>query len=143
MLTIRHNRCWYEPTLPHLVFIDGLYAGQLQNDCLQIDAPEGTYSLRVQFGGRMPVGKKGCTIDLSVSSTVQIDVPRQGDVVCMFHDRERLWNFLFDIDLIAWIVSLFVTMPPLYKIISDTFFAIWLLRIVLIRKRYYKIIIKH
>ena len=31
-------------------------------------------------------------------------------------------------------------LPPIYKILSDAFFAIWLVRLVLIRKRYYKIV---
>lgn len=139
MLTIKHIRHWYEPKLPHAVFIDGLYAGMLKDDRLQIDAPPGNYSLRVQFGGRIPVGKKGRSIDLSLSATQQIEVHRGSNTECTFHDRERLWNILFDIDLVAWVVSWFVTMPPLYKILSDAFFALWLIRLVLIRKRYYKI----
>ena len=139
MLTIRHIRHWYEPRLPHAVFLDGLYAGMLKDDQLRLDAPRGNYDLKVQFGGRVPIGKSGKTIDVSVSSTKQIEVPYVGDVEYVFHDRERLWNIMFDIDLIAWVVSWFVTMPPLYKIISDAFFAVWLVRLVLIRKRYYKI----
>ena len=142
MLTIRHIRHWYEPRLPHAVFLDGLYAGMLgKADRLQLNAPHGSYELRVQFGGRIPIGKSGKTIDATLSSTKKIEVPALGDVECVFHDRERLWNILFDIDLIVWLVSLFVTMPPLYKIISDALFAVWLLRLVLIRKRYYKIIL--
>lgn len=122
-----------------MVFLDGLYAGLLKDDMLQLEAPQGSYSLKVQFGGRIPIGKSGRSIDMSLSSTMPVEVPRAGDVVCEFHDRERLWNILFDIDLIAWVVSWFVTMPPIYKIISDAFFAVWLVRLVLIRKRYYKI----
>lgn len=113
----------------------------LKDDQLQINAPRGSYELKVQFGGRVPIGKSGKTIDISVSSTKQIEVPQTGDVECVFHDRERLWNILFDIDLIVWVVSLFVTMPPLYSILSNAFFAIWLVRLMLIRKRYYKITI--
>ena len=141
MLTIRHIRHWYEPRLPHAVFLDGLYAGMLKNDQLQINAPRGSYELKVQFGDRVPIGKSGKTIDISVSSTKQIEVSQTGDVECVFHDRERLWNILFDIDLIVWVVSLLVTMPPLYSILSNAFFAIWLVRLMLIRKRYYKITI--
>ena len=141
MLTIRHIRHWYEPRLPHAVFLDGLYAGMLKDDQLQINAPRGSYELKVQFGGCVPIGKSGKTIDISVSSTKQIEVSQTGDVECVFHDRERLWNILFDIDLIVWVVSLFVTMPPLYSILSNAFFAIWLVRLMLIRKRYYKITI--
>ena len=141
MLTIRHIRHWYEPRLPHAVFLDGLYAGMLKDDQLQINAPRGSYELKVQFGGRVPIGKSGKTIDISVSSTKQIEVSQTGDVECVFHDRERLWNILFDIDLIAWVVSLLVTMPPLYSILSNAFFAVWLVRLLLIRKKYYKITI--
>lgn len=139
MLTIRHQRHWYEPKLPHAVFLDGLYAGMLKDDLLQLDAPMGNYTLKVQFGGRVPIGKNGKSIDVSVSSTEHVEVARNGNTECVFHDRERLWNILFDLDLIAWVVSWFMAMPPLYKIVSDLFFAVWLVRLVLIRKRYYKI----
>ena len=122
-----------------MVFLDGLYAGMLKDDRLQLNAPRGKYELKVQFGGRVPIGKSGRSIDMSVSSTKPIKVPSTGDVEYVFHDRERLWNLLFDIDLIVWVVSWFVTMPPLYKILSDAFFAVWLVRLILIRKKYYKI----
>lgn len=139
MLTIRHMRHWYEPRLPHAVFLDGLFAGMLEDDRLRLNAPKGCYALKVQFGGRVPIGRIGKSIDISVSSTKQIEVPSMGNVEYVFHDRERLWNILFDIDLIAWVVSWFVTMPPIYKIFSDVFFAVWIVRLVLIRKKYYKI----
>ena len=139
-LTIQHKRHWYEPKLPHAVFLNGYYAGTLKDGQLQGEVLPGNYALRVQFGGIIPIGKKGKSIDLSLSSTEQVEVPPTGEVVCEFHDRERLWNILFDIDLILWMVSWFVQMPPLYKILSNTFFAIWLVRLVIIRKRYYKIV---
>ena len=138
-LTIRHIRHWYEPKLPHAVFLNGYYVGVLKNDQLRGEVPTGSYSLKVQFGGLIPLGKSGKNLDMSVSSTAQVAVPQEGDVLCEFHDRERLWNILFDIDLVLWIVSWFVTLPPLYKILSDVFFVIWLVRLVVIRKRYYKI----
>lgn len=139
MLIIRHIRYWYEPKIPHMVFLDGLYAGMLKDGRLQLNVPHGNYELKVQFGGRVPISKRGKSIDISVSSTRPIKVPITGDVEYVFHDRERLWNLLFDIDLIVWVVSWFVTMPPLYKILSDTFFAVWMVRLILIRKKYYKI----
>lgn len=141
MLTVRHTRHWYEPRLPHSLFIDGLYAGTMLGDELRMEIPPGFYSLRVQFGGRLSIGKNGKSIDLSLSATQHVEIPRGKDVTVTFHDRERLWNILFDIDLVVWIVSLFVTMPPLYKILSDVFFVIWIVRLIIIRKRYYSIII--
>lgn len=139
-LTIQHKRHWYEPRLPHAVFLNGYYAGMLKDDQLQGEVPPGSYLLRVQFGGQILIGKKGKSIDMSVSSTELVEIPQSGEMVCEFHDRERLWNILFDIDLVLWVVSWFVTMPPLYKILSNAFFGIWLVRLVLIRKKYYKIV---
>ena len=141
ILTIRHKRHWYEPKLPHAVFVNGYFAGMVKDVDLRIEIPAGSYSLKVQFGGLIPLGKSGKNLDLSVSSTAQVEVPQEGDLLCEFHDRERLWNILFDIDLILWVVSWFVTMPLLYKILSDVFFVIWLARLVMIRKRYYKLAI--
>jgi hypothetical protein len=139
MLTVRKKRNRFEPKLPYAVFIDGLYAGMLKDDKLQLEIPNGSYQLRVQFGGRIPIGKSGKSIDASLSASKQIDIPQGRDIECLFYDRERLWNILFDIDLVVWVVSWFVEMPSAYKIISDAFFAVWLLRLVIIRKKYYRI----
>ena len=139
-LTIRYKRHWFEPKLPHSVFLNGYFVGMMKDDQLRVQVPPGSYSLRVQFGGRVPIGKKGKSIDLSLSSTEQVEVPQTGEVVCEFHDREWLWNILFDIDLVLWVVSWFVQMPPLYTILSDAFFVIWIVRLILIRKRYYKMV---
>ena len=116
MLIVRHVRRPYEPRLPHLLFIDDLYAGTMQGDEVHLEVPSGSYRLRVQFGGRIALGKSRRSIDLSVSSTCQVDIVRGQDTTVTFHDRERLWNILFDIDLVLWLVSLFVSMPPLYKV---------------------------
>ena len=133
ILTILHRRRFYEVRLPHLVFIDGLYAGTMRGDEMQVQLPAGRYQVRVQFGGQIPLGRSGKRIDLSVSSTRDdVEVKRAATVA--FHDRERLWNLLFDIDLAVWVVSFFVPM-----IISDLFFAVWLVRLVIIRKRYYRL----
>lgn len=81
------------------------------------------------------------SVDLSVSTTTQLLIERTSQhTTVTFRDRERLWNILFDLDLVAWLVSLFVTFPPIYRIVSDAFFAIWLVRLIAIRKRYYTIV---
>lgn len=140
-LTLRHQRRFYEPRLPHLIFIDDLYAGTMQDET-QIQMPAGHYKMRVQFGGKVPLGKSSKSIDLSVSSTCD-NVEVKQHTTFLFHDRERLWNLLFDIDLIVWLVSLFIPLTRLYRILSDSFFVIWLVRLLIIRKRYYRIIIQH
>ena len=124
--------------MPHLLFVDGLYAGTMRGDEYSIRMPSGRYRLRVQFGGVVPLGKSGRTVDLSVSSEKE-GIEVTGDKLVEFHDREWLWNLLFDVDLVVWVVSLFVPLTRVYKIISDAFFLVWIVRLVIIRKRYYRI----
>lgn len=145
-LTIRHQRHFFEPHLPHLVFIDGHYAATMQGDETTMQIPSGDYALRIQCGGRMAlrllsrITRSQRSVDLSVSSSTQLHIERTSrQTTVTFRDRERLWNILFDLDLVAWFVSLFVTFPPIYRIVSDAFFVIWLVRLIAIRKRYYTI----
>lgn len=145
-LTIRHQRHLFEPRLPHSVFIDNLYAATIQGDETSMQIPPGKYTLRIQCGGRLPLrllnrfSRHQRSLDLSVSSTTQLHIERTShQTTVTFRDRERLWNILFDLDLVAWLVSLFVMFPPIYRIVSDAFFAIWLVRLIAIRKRYYTI----
>ena len=123
------------------MLVDGRYVGMVGRDGdLRLQAPPGSYMLKVQFGGPVPIGRKGRSIDLSLSASKLVEVPPAGDVTYEFSDREWLWNILFDADLVAWVVSWFVQMPPVYKIVSNAFFAVWLVRLVLIRKKYYRIV---
>ena len=43
MLTVRHIRHWYEPKLPHAVFINELYVGTMKDHDLHIEIPAGSY----------------------------------------------------------------------------------------------------
>lgn len=164
MLLVQHKRHFLEPRLPHLVLVwrlvphrgnpDNLVPASPDNrpsvllmrgDELKIELPAGYYDLRVQCGGNLPlrlislIRRKPSSVDLSVYSTTRLVLPQGGNHTITFRDRERLWNILFDIDLVLWIVSLFVSFSLAYKIISDSFFAIWLLRLLIIRKRYYSL----
>ena len=48
---------------------------------------------------------------------------------------------MFDIDLVLWLSSMFFTLPgtwdTVYHAVSDGFFLLWIVRLVLIRKRYF------
>lgn len=141
-LKIVHNRHFWEPRLPHLIFIDDRLVCIMRGDSVTIELPNGSYALRIQCGGRIVFGKKQRSLDLSVSSTSNINISQSAPLKVSFCDQEKLWNLLFDIDLLLWIVSLFATFPPLYNIISNAFFAIWLLRLIIIRKKYYRLTIE-
>ena len=58
-------------------------------------------------------------------------------------DRERWWNLLFDLDLVIWIACMFIELPEpwnvVYHVLSEGFFVLWLLRILIIRKRYFRL----
>lgn len=62
-------------------------------------------------------------------------------------DSERWWNLLFDLDLVVWMASFFFTLPTpwdiVYHVLSDGFFALWILRIIVIRRRYFKLVVSH
>ena len=75
-LTIRHKRHWFEPRLPHAVFLNGYYVGMLKDDQLQGEVLPGSYLMLVQFGGQIPIGKKGKSIDMSVSATELVEIPQ-------------------------------------------------------------------
>ena len=164
ILTIRHKRHFLEPRLPRFIFLWPLTTARgapnklipisydnrpivllMRGDELKVDLPYNYCDLRVQCGGQIPlrlisrIRKKATHLDLSVSSTTRLEMPSREEHTVIFRDRERLWNILFDIDLLLWIVSLFVTFPLVYKIISDAFFLIWILRLIIIRKKYYVI----
>lgn len=125
--------------MPFLVFIDGAYAGPLTDGTLCLDVPTGNYDVRLQMGGTLPLGRSGKTVDLSLSSTASAGTKRDKDTTVTFSDSELLWNILFDIDLALWIVFLFVDEPPLYQLLSNIFFAVWLARLVVVRKRYFRV----
>ena len=143
MLVIHRKHRKFEPLLPLVIAVNDQIVSVMKGNMQAIEAPHGSYSVRVQLGGRIPIGRKGRSLDLSLSGTTQVELQHAKDTHLWVYDRERVWNMLFDIDLIVWIVSLFVVMPPLYKWISDLFFVVWIVRLILIRKRYFKFIVSN
>jgi len=139
-LTVRYKHKGMMARLPRQIRLNGQSVGVLQHREARITLPAGNYFLTVAFGGPLRIGKK--TIDLSVSTTEPVRAEEGAPVTVEFSDRERIWNILFDIDLVLWLAEFFITLPEpwglVYKIASDAFFAVWMLRIWLIRKKYYK-----
>lgn len=77
----------------------------------------------------------------SIGGEHEIETSNEKPTTLVISDRERLWNILFNIDLVVWAVSFFFTLPSpwnvIYHILSEGFFALWILRIIIIRKRYF------
>ena len=117
--------------LPHYLLIDGQLLGLMKGKPVNIQLPAGNYEITVRSAYKF------------IESTIAV---RIGDEECkkvVFSDREKFWNWLFNLDLVLWLIKRFITIPApwggIYEIVSNGFFAIWLLRIWIIRKRYFKL----
>lgn len=123
--------------LPLWVFINGQPLGVMRGEGVTIELPEGTYNIAVKL--LFQVWKLRFGIEGSSIVTASESLPLNLRVT----DRERLWNILFDLDLVVWLASLFFTLPSpwnlVYHVLSDGFFLIWIIRLIVVRKRYYKL----
>lgn len=123
--------------LPLWVFINGQPLGVMRGESVTIELPEGTYNIAVKL--LYQVWKLRFGIEGSSIVTASESLPLNLRVT----DRERLWNILFDLDLVVWLASFFFTLPSpwnlVYHVLSDGFFLIWIIRLIVVRKRYYKL----
>lgn len=118
-------------TLPHKIYFNGQLLGIMQRKEIQIkDIPEGKYRLKIQ--SMIPL--------LYAEKEIQI---KRGENAVTFSDREKFWDILFTIDLVLVIVKWFITLPDhinlIYNIVTNGYFAIWLIYEWVIRKRYFRI----
>ncbi len=127
--------------MPYQVIINGRLVGIMRTPQARLRMPAGCYMVTIRTGGFVPVGKKGKTIDMTLSSTEAIQITDYAYNCLDFKDSGRWWDVVFTIDLVVWIVSLFLTIPHpwniVYHVLSDGFFVAWLIRLFFVRKRYY------
>lgn len=127
--------------MPHQVILNGRLTGVMSTPQARLHLPAGYYMLTIRTGSFVPVGKKGKTLDMTVSSTLPIQVT-DGVYNCLdFNEKGRWWDIVFMIDLLVWLVSFGLTIPHpwkiVYHVLSDGFFIAWLIRLIIVRKRYY------
>lgn len=118
-------------TLPHKIYFNGQLLGIMQRKEIQVKGiPEGRYRLKIQ--SMIPF----------IFAEKDIDIKRGANAVT-FSDREKFWDILFTIDLVLVIVKLFITLPDninlIYNIVTNGYFALWIVYEWVIRKRYFKI----
>lgn len=133
--------------LPYLVLVDGMAVGMMQNPQAKMSLPAGQHKLTIRCGGVLPIPFTKKTVTLSVEATETIDCSENEYTEVQYENRERWWNILFDIDLVLWLVRIFVTIPEpwgwVYDIVSNVSFAIWILHFYLYRKRYFRFRVIH
>ena len=127
--------------LPYHIILNGSFLGTMTTPQARLRLPPGCYTLTIRCGGFLPIGKKGKSLDLTLSTTESISVSESGYTCIEFKNKERWWDILFTIDLVVWFISLFLTLPHpwniIYHVISDGFFLLWLIHLIVVRKRYF------
>ena len=131
VLTIRPQRRQTIP-LPHYLLVNGQLLGIMRgNDAVRVTLPPGDYAVTIRSAYKF------------IESTAQVHVAAGQAPTLLWGDRERWWNWLFNIDLVLWTVKRFVDFgepwDTIYEVLSNGFFALWLLRIWMIRKHYFKL----
>ena len=136
LLTL-HRKQRFKVAIPYWVFIDGQPVGMMRSSNVGIELPEGSYNLAV----KIVLGLWKWRFDIGGDTVVTLS--EQLPTRVRITDRERWWNLLFDLDLVIWIACMFIELPEpwnvVYHILSEGFFAIWMIRILVIRNRYFKL----
>ena len=118
-------------TLPHKIYFNDQLLGIMQRKDIQVKGiHEGKYLLKIQ--SMIPF--------LYAEQEIKI---KRGENTVTFCDREKFWDILFTIDLVLVIVKWFITLPDninlIYNIVTNGYFAVWLIYEWVIRKRYFRI----
>lgn len=117
--------------LPHKIYINDIFIGIIKGKSVTINGfPQGKYIVKIQ--SMIPY----------FSSSSMIDI-KEGKNVIEFQDKEKIWDILFTIDIVLWIVKRFLTLTPIadlwYEIITNGYFVLWIIYEISIRKKYFKI----
>jgi hypothetical protein len=117
--------------LPHYLLINGQMLGLMRgNDNVRVALPEGDYAVTVRSAYKF------------IESTAQVHISEGETLTLTFGDRERWWNWLFNLDLMLWLFKWFFDFGNywdiVYEVASNGFFFLWLLRIWIIRKHYFR-----
>ena len=135
-ITLRHRQSGLIPMrIPLWVLIGGRPVGLMRGKEVKIELPKGVYSLGVRFCVSLGKWQPG------VQAEHKVVVGEDEHVVVEFTSRERLWNLLFDIDLMLCLLSFFITLPSpwgtVYDVVSNGFFLLWAIHVWTIRTRFF------
>jgi len=116
--------------IPHKILINGQLIGIMKGPQVAIEMPAGEYEITVQ--SMIPY--------FSASQRVGVQ-PRQ-ETRLTFGDRERVWDALFVVDIVLWIVKRFLHLANpwtwIYEVFTNGYFVLWLIYEWRIRKNYFR-----
>lgn len=111
--------------LPYWVFIDGHPMGIMKRDA-NIQLPNGTYSLGIWLVFRLWKWEFRLGRDTRIMML-------NDDLDVEFWHEEPVWDTIFNIDLVFWLLTCFIDIPSpwniVYHVLSDGFFIVWLIRL--------------
>ncbi len=137
LLTI-HRKQMFKVGIPYWIYVNGHPMGIMRGREVNITMPAGNYEIAIRmvfqlFKWQFHIGGK-CLVDIAEGEQKHLHIT----------NREQVWNMLFDIDMVLWIAEFFFTLPYpwniTYKLLSNGFFVIWLIRLCIIKDKYFKII---
>lgn len=130
-LTIIQKKRRFSVLLPHKILIGGQLIGVMNTPVVYLNIPPGRYEVTIQ------------SLFPFIKTSVVVRVEEGVDNVMEFEDKEKYWDILFGVDMVMWIASLFLNLEKpystIYHIVSEVLFAIWLIHIWVVRKRYFRI----
>lgn len=130
-----HRKQRFKLAIPYWVYINGCPVGLMRSREVSVQMPEGTYTVDVKIMFKVFKWMFG------IGGSRKVSLQDEDHVHLAVTDRERWWNLLFDIDLVLWLASFFLTLPQpwdvVYHVLSEGFFVVWLIRIFIIRNRYF------
>lgn len=116
--------------IPHYLLVNGVVLGIIKGE-VHVSVPAGKYKMTIRSMYKF------------IETSFYVSVAEGESVRVSFSDRDRIWNRLFNFDLILWIMKRLLDVPEpwgtIYEVISNGFFAVWLIRIWIIRKHYFDI----
>ncbi len=132
-----HRRQRFKLAIPYWIMVNDTPVGLMRTGEVSLSVPTGTYRVQVKVLFRVWKWLWG------VGGSREVSIAEGQHLHYTITDRERWWNILFNIDLVVWLASFFFTLPApwdvVYHIVSEGFFALWLLRIIIIHNRYFVI----
>ena len=116
--------------IPHYLCINEQILGIMKEKPIHIQIPAGTYKITIRSMFKF------------IESSITVSVQEREACNVNFCDRERIWNILFNIDMVLWIIKRIIHIgapwDAIYETVSNGFFAIWIIRVWIIRKKYFK-----
>ena len=116
--------------LPHYLLINDQIVGVMKGET-RVTVPDATFKVTIRSSIKF------------IESSAVVSTSEPVDTYVEFGDREKVWDIIFWADMALWLVKRVLHLPEpwglVYEILSNGFFAVWLLRVWIIRKKYFKV----